>query len=70
LTFGIDSVAGRPIWPGSRTPVGPRREVLDIPPLQRQHLKKVVNGMDFSVLESDLDTMDLDTPTFLRRQAD
>jgi cell division protein FtsZ len=56
--------------PGGRAPVGPRRGVLDIPPLQRQHLKKVVNGMDFSVLESDLDTMDLDTPTFLRRQAD
>jgi hypothetical protein len=42
---------------------------LDVPTFERQRLKKAV-GMEFSVLESDLDNADLDIPTFLRRQAD
>ncbi|HEY6000325.1 MAG TPA: cell division protein FtsZ [bacterium] len=42
----------------------------DIPTVERNRgLKKAV-GMDFTVLESDLDSADLDIPTFLRRQAD
>ncbi len=42
---------------------------LDVPTFQRERMKKAV-GMDFAVLESDMDDADLDIPTFLRRQAD
>jgi cell division protein FtsZ len=46
-----------------------RERELEVPTFQRERLKKAV-GMDFTVLESDLDSADLDIPTFLRRQAD
>jgi len=56
--------------PGQRPMAGPRRQDLDVPPFQRgAGWKKAANG-DFLVLENDLDSEELDVPTFLRRQAD
>ena len=46
-----------------------RERELETPTFRRDQIKKAV-GMDFTVLESDLDSADLDIPTFLRRQAD
>ena len=62
--------AARPPVRVGRQAQAPVRENLDIPThIRNQGLKKAV-GMDFQVLESDLDSADLDIPTFLRRQAD
>jgi cell division protein FtsZ len=46
-----------------------RERELDTPTFRRDQMKKAV-GQDFTVLDSDLDSADLDIPTFLRRQAD
>jgi cell division protein FtsZ len=64
------AAAVRPPVRAGRHTQAPAPVNYDIPTVERNRgLKKAV-GMDFTVLESDLDSADLDIPTFLRRQAD
>jgi cell division protein FtsZ len=63
------AAAGPRPAPRVQPPRPVRERELEVPTFQRERLKKAV-GMDFAVLDSDLDSADLDIPTFLRRQAD
>jgi cell division GTPase FtsZ len=71
IATGFEEKVGAGVRPPQRVPQTrvTRERELDTPTFRREQMKKAV-GMDFTVLESELDSADLDIPTFLRRQAD